>query len=301
MNPLLSLQQFPAFSAIRPEHVAPAISSLLGQCRETLQRVSATAVDPTWQNVVVPLQEAHRALSRSWSCVGNLNAVMNSPEIRAAHQEQLPKITAYFTEVAQNEALYAKYKAIRQSKEFSTLTAAQKKLLDNELRDFVLGGAELKGPARARFAAIAETLSTLSAKFSDNVLDAMNAWSVTVDESRVAGIPADVLTTAAEKAKAKGSSGYLFSLHMPSYLPVMQYAKDRALREQLYRAFTSRASDQFKVDDAINAQWDNAPLIAQILALKDFRRSFARSKNGANPLGSDPILARSRGAGETIR
>jgi oligopeptidase A len=269
MNPLLSLQQFPAFSAIRPEHVAPAISSLLGQCRETLHRVSAPAVDPTWQNVVVPLQEAHRALSRAWSCVGNLNAVMNSPEIRAAHQEQLPKITAYFTEVAQNEALYAKYKAIRQSKEFSALTAAQKKLLDNELRDFVLGGAELQGPARARFAAIAETLSTLSAKFSDNVLDAMNAWSVTVDERRVAGIPADVLTTAAEKAKAKGSSGYLFSLHMPSYLPVMQYAKDRALREQLYRAFTTRASDQFKVDDTINAQWDNAPLIAQILALKD--------------------------------
>jgi oligopeptidase A len=281
MNPLLSPQHFPAFSAIQPEHVEPAISTLLGRCRETLVHVSAPQVKPTWQNVVVPLQEAHRTLSRAWSCVGNLNAVTNSPEIRAAHQEQLPKITAYFTEVAQNEALYAKYKAIRESDEFNTLSTAQKKLLKNELRDFVLGGAELQGSARARFAAIAETLATLSAQFSDNVLDAMNAWSVTVDASRVAGIPADVLTTAAEKAKAKDSVGYLFSLHMPSYLPVMQYAQDRSLREQLYRAFTARASDQFKVGDAVNAQWDNAPLIAQILALKEEEAKLLGYKNFA--------------------
>jgi oligopeptidase A len=269
MNPLLTLGHFPQFSAIRPEHVAPAITQLLARCRETLAAISAPQVLANWANVITPLQEAHRSLNRAWSCVGNLNAVMNSPEIRAAHQEQLPKITAYFTEVAQNEALYAKYKAIRNGSDYATLSAAQKKLLDNELRDFVLGGAELIGADRTRFAAIAEELSTLSAKFSDNVLDAMNAWSVTVDASRVAGVPEDVLATAAEKAKAKGEAGYTFSLHMPSYMPVMQYGKDRALREQLYRAFSTRASDQFVVENGEHKlEWDNAPLVAKILALK---------------------------------
>ncbi len=265
MNPLLTLGHFPQFSAMRPEHVEPAITALLARCRDTLQQVASPPVLPTWEAVVAPLQHAHRNLNRAWSCVGHLNAVMNSPDIRAAHQAQLPKITAYFTEVAQNAALYAKYKSIHAGKEYANLTAAQKKLLDNELRDFVLGGAELQGAARARFADIAQSLSTLSAAFSDHVLDAMNAWSVTVDDSRVAGIPDDALVAAAEKAKTKGEPGYVFSLHMPSYLPVMQYAHDRALREEMYRAFSSRASDQFSPP---NPAWDNAPLIAQILALR---------------------------------
>ncbi len=265
MNPLLSLGHFPAFTAIKAEHITPAVTQLLADCRATLAAVTAEHVHARFAEVIEPLQLAHRALSRAWACVGHLNAVMNSPALRDAYQAELPKITAYFTEVAQNEALYAKYKAIAASPERATFTPAQEKLLKNELRDFVLGGAELQGVARTRYAEIAETLSTISSKFSDNVLDTMNAWSVNVDASRIGGLPADVVTAAQEKAHARGETGYTFTLHQPSLMPVLQYAQDRGLRETLYRAHVSRASDAFPMD---KPEWDNAALIAQILALR---------------------------------
>ncbi len=278
MNPLLTLGHFPAFSAISPAHVAPAVTAHLQTCRDVLAQVSAPQTPATWDCVIAPLQAAHVTLGRAWSCVGHLNAVKNSPELRAAHQEQLPLITAYFTEVAQNEALYAKYKAIRTGGDYATLTPAQKKLLGNELRDFVLGGAELQGEARTRFAAIALELSTISAKFSDNVLDAVNAWSINVDASRVDGLPDDVKQAAAEKAIARNETEFTFTLHQPSLMPVLQYAKDRALREAIYHAHVTRASDQFPL---AKPEWDNAPLIAQILALRAEESTLLGYKNFA--------------------
>jgi oligopeptidase A len=265
MNPLINLPHFPEFSAMKAEHVVPAIDHHLAACRATLDAVTQSAAPATWESVISPLQNAHSALSRAWSCVGHLNAVVNSPEIRAAHQTQLPKITDYFTSVSQNEALYAKYKALRSGSSYAQYTPAQKKLLDNELRDFVLGGAELVGAARERFAAISSELSTLSAKFDDNVLDCMNAWSITVDATRMAGLPDDVKQAAAQKAQARGESGFTFTLHQPSLMPVLQYADDRDLRKTLYRAHVTRASALFPNG---KSEWDNAPLIAKILALR---------------------------------
>jgi oligopeptidase A len=265
MNPLIELSHFPPFSAISAVHVEPAMAHHLAQCRKTLSEVTQSTAAPTWTNVVSPLQNAHHRLTRAWACVSHLNGVLNSPELREAYQSQLPLITEYFTEVSQNEALYAKYKALKSSADYAQLPAAQKKLLENELRDFVLGGAELQGAARNRFAEISKELSTLSAKFEDNVLDAMNAWFITVDASRVAGLPQDVVQAAAEKARARNEAGYTFTLHQPSLTPVLQYADDRALRKTMYLAHVTRASDQFPIQ---KPEWDNAPLIAKILALR---------------------------------
>jgi oligopeptidase A len=265
-NPLLSKDLFPAFSSVRPEHVEPAISTLLAQCRATLAQVSAPDTPPRWDTLVEPLHIAHRQLARAFSVVSHLNAVVNTPALRDAYQEQLPKVTGYYTEVSQNEALYAKYKALQESAGYSGLSAAQKKLVSNELRDFVLGGAELEGAARQRFAAIQEGLASLAATFDNHVLDSMNAWSVNVDASRIGGIPADALSVAAAKAQALGQTGYTFTLHMPSYQPVMAYAKDRALRETLYRAYVTRAS---ALSDLGKPEWDNAPVMCKQLALRE--------------------------------
>ncbi len=266
LNPLLSKDRFPAFSSVQPEHVAPAIASLLEHCRATLAQVSAPATPVHWDTLVEPLQIAHRGLGRAWSVVNHLNAVVNTSALRDAYQEQLPKVTAYYTEVSQNEALYAKYKALRDCAAYASLGAEQQKFIQNELRDFVLGGAELKGDARARFAAIQEELASLAASFEDHVLDTMNAWSVNVDASRIAGIPADALSVAAAKAQAQGKTGYTFTLHMPSYQPVMAYATDRALRETLYRAYVTRAS---ALSDLDKPEWDNAPIMCRLLALRE--------------------------------
>jgi oligopeptidase A len=271
MNPLISLAAFPAFSSISAEHVAPAISALLARCRETLTGVCEPSVPATWEAVITPLQKTHRELSRAWACVGHLHAVVDTPALRAAYEDQLPKITSYFTEVAQNAALYAKYKSIRAGAQYDSLSAAQKKLLDNELRDFVLGGAELKGREQQRFAAIVEELASLSATFDNNVLDTMNAWSVTVDASRILGLPEHAKAAAAEKARANGHVGFTFTLHQPSLMPVLQYADDRALRETLYRAHVSRASDASPLQ---RPEWDNAGNIETILALRAEKASL---------------------------
>ena len=260
-NPLLDFSGLPRFNEIRAAHITPAVDSLLSEGRAAIALAEKAA--PTWEAFVAPLEDANERIGRAWGQVAHLHAVMDSPELREAYNANLPKISQYFTELGQNEALFAKYKALRAAREFDPLGMARKRIVENALRDFRLGGAELPPEKKKRYAAIQEELSKPSAKFSENVLDATNAFSIVVDASRTAGIPADVLQAAREAAQKDGREGFKFTLHAPSYMPVMQYAEDRALRETLYRESTTRASEFGK------PEWDNTPLIARIVALRN--------------------------------
>jgi oligopeptidase A len=264
-NPLLDFSGLPQFERIKPEHVAPAIEQLLADGRATT--AAALSAKPTWDDFVGPLEDANERIARAWGQVAHLHAVMDNPPLREAYNANLPKVTQYWTELGQNQALFEKYKALHESSEFSALSAARKKIIENALRDFRLGGAELPADKKRRYAAIQEELSALSAKFSENLLDATNAYSIVVDKSRISGIPDDVLQAAREAAekdekRTDGKPRWKFTLHAPSYLPVMQYADDRKLRETLYHASATRASEFGK------PEWDNAPLIAKIVPLR---------------------------------
>lgn len=267
MNPLLDFSGLPRFTSVRAEHVQPAIEQLIAEGRAAVEAAVAETTPPTWDNFVRPLDDAGERLSRAWGQVSHLNAVMNSPELRDAYNAMLPVLTQYYTELGQDERLYTKYKAIGASSEYSQLSAAQKKTLENELRDFRLSGAELPEAEKARFKALQEELSTLSSRFNDNVLDATNDFALYVqDEQQLAGLPDDVKQVAKEAAEKDGKPGWKLTLHMPCYLPVMQYADHRPLREQLYRAYVTRASDQSLADRA--KDWDNTANIRNLLKLR---------------------------------
>ena len=260
-NPLLDFSGLPRFSAIVPEHVGPAVERLLDEARIAMR--AAEQAPATWQDFVQPLESATERLSRAWGQVEHLHAVMDSPALREAYNASLPKVTQFWTELGQNQQLFEKYRALKAAPAFAQFVPARKKLVENALRDFRLGGAELAAELKPRFGAIQEELASLSAKFSENVLDATNAYSISIeDEKRLAGIPADDLQAAREAAQKDGKPGWKFTLHMPSYFPVLQYAEDRALRETLYRESATRASEFGKAD------WDNTPLIARILKLR---------------------------------
>jgi oligopeptidase A len=265
VNPLLDFSGLPCFDRIRPEHVGPAIDALLAAA--TAAVAVSTQASATWEAFVAPLEDANERLSRAWGQVAHLHAVMDSPPLREAYNASLPKISQYWTELGQNQALFQKYRELAGSESFASLSRARKKIVENALRDFRLGGAELPPEKKKIYAAIQEELAKLSAKFSENVLDATNAFSIVVDESRISGIPGDVLQAAREAAEKERKRGWKFTLHAPSYLPVMQYADDRALRETLYRENATRASEFGKPD------WDNTSLIARIVSL---RREIAR-------------------------
>ena len=263
MNPLLDFSGLPRFAEIKPEHVAPAVEQLLAENRALVARLLADTAAPTWDSFMQPLDDANERMSRAWGQVGHLNAVMNSFELREVYNANLPKITQYYAELGQNLELFNKVKTIRNGAEFATLNTARQKIIENELRDFRLGGAELPEDKKARFLAIQEELSTLCSRFSDNVLDATNAYSWLVeDEAELSGIPADERQVAAEAAQEAGKTGWLFTLKAPSYGPLMQYADNRALRERMYRAYVTRASESGK------PELDNTPLMAQILKLR---------------------------------
>jgi oligopeptidase A len=259
-NPLLDFSGLPRFAELKPEHVAPAIDRLLADGREAIDQ--ALAAPTTWERFVAPLEDANERIGRAWGQVAHLHAVMDSPELRDAYNANLPKITKYWTELGQNERLFEKYRQLAATPEFSALSPARRKIVENALRDFRLGGAELPADRKARYAAIQEELAALSAKFSENLLDATNAFSIVVDDKRIAGIPADVLQAAQEAARKDGQHGWKFTLHAPSYLPAMQYADDRKLRETLYRESATRASEFGK------PEWDNTALIARIVELR---------------------------------
>jgi len=260
-NPLLDFSGLPRFAAIRPEHVAPAIDALLAEARAARERTAAAPA--TWEDFVAPVEDANEKLGRAWGQVAHLHAVMDTPPLREAYNASLPKITQYWTELGQDTARFEKYKALAASPGYAALSPARRKVIENTLRDFRLGGAELPADKKPRYAAIQEELAALSAKFSENVLDATNAYALFVeDEKRLAGIPADVRQAARAAAQKDGKDGWKFTLHMPSYWPVMQYAEDRALRETLYRESATRASEFGK------PEWDNTALIARMLRLR---------------------------------
>src|SRR5438067_2307552 len=265
LNPLVDFSGLPRFGELKPEHVAPAVDALLAEGRATIERALGAPV--SWDSFVAPLEDANERIGRAWGQVAHLHAVLDSPELREAYNANLPKLTQYWTDLGQNQALFDKYKSLADSPEYPTLSTARRRIVDNALRDFRLGGAELPTDKKTRFAAIQEELARAGSRFSENLLDATKAFSIVVDEKRIGGIPPDVLDAAREAAEKDGKSGWKFTLHAPSYMPVMQYASDRALRETLYRESVTRASEFGK------PEWDNTPLITRIVEL---RRELAR-------------------------
>jgi oligopeptidase A len=263
MNPLLDFSGLPRFAEIKPEHVAPAIDQLLVENRALIARLLSDSAPPTWQDFIVPMEDANERLSRAWGPVGHLNAVMNSPELREVYNATLPAITQYYAELGQNLALFEKFKALRNSPEFAGLSAARKKIIENELRDFRLGGAELPEDKKKRYLEIQERLAELSSRFSDNLLDATNDYTLVIeDKNELRGLPEDVLQAAQESAQEVGKKGWLFTLKAPSYMPVLQFADNRTLRETMYRAYGTRASEFGKAD------WDNTALMDEIVRLR---------------------------------
>lgn len=265
-NTLLDFSGLPRFDAITPTDVQPAINLLLANNRALVERLTSDEIPATWSTFAAPLADEIEQLSRAWGIVGHLHSVNDIPEWREAYNGMLPEVSRFFAELGQNLKLFAKYKAIRESggsTGFATLTPAQRKIVDNEIRDFRLSGAELPEDQKPRFQAISEELASLSAKFSENLLDATNAFAQFVtDEARLAGLPDDVRQAAHEAAEKDGQPGWKFTLHMPSYLPVMQYAEDRELRAAMYRAYATRAAEFGPTE------LDNTPLIRKILELR---------------------------------
>jgi oligopeptidase A len=267
-NPLLDFSALPRFSEIRAAHVAPAVGTLVTEGNATIERLAAADAPPTWENFVEPLDDANERLSRAWSQVSHLNAVMNAPDLRDAYNAALPKVTQFFAAQGQDQRLHAGFKALRASPEFGKYSPARQRYIENQLRDFRLGGAELPPPQKARFLAVQEEMAKLASRFQDNLLDATNAFGLYVtDEKELSGIPQDVCETAREAARKEGREGWKLTLHMPCFQPVMQYADHPDVREKMYRAFYTRASDLTK------PEWDNSAVIRQLLEL---RRAAAR-------------------------
>lgn len=262
-NPLLDFSGLPQFDRIQPEHITPALDTLIQQGKQTIEQLAISDAAPTWQNFAEPLEQIEEKLSRAWSQVGHMNAVVNSPALREAYNDNLPKLTDFYSDLAQDERLYNKFKALKASREYASLTQAQKKIIDNEIRDFKLGGAELPPAQKQRFKQIQEQLSKLTTKFEENIMDTVDAFQhIEADTAHLSGIPQDALAAAKQAAETVGQSGYLFTLHFPSYMPVLQYADHRPLRESLYRAYATRASELGE------AKWDNSGLMQEILALR---------------------------------
>ena len=263
-NPLLDRTALPQFSAIKPEHVVPAIDQLLARNR---QRIAECVEQPLldWHRLVGEIEQLNDELAQAWSPVSHLNAVANTDEIREAYNACLPKLSEYFTELGQHEALFKAYEQFSQSDAFESLTAAQKKVITNSLRDFRLAGIGLPDAQQKRYAELQLKLSELTTKFSENVLDATQSWQKWVtDEAQLAGLPDHVLAAAKHAAAEAEKEGWLLTLDFPVYYAVMLQADNRALREEFYTAFATRASDQGED----NGEWDNSGLIDQILTLR---------------------------------
>lgn len=274
-NPLLDFTGLPRFGDIQTEHIAPAVEQLIADARAAVQAAEALA-SPTWATLVDPLDDATERLSRAWGQVGHLQAVVNTPALREAYNSNLPKISQFWSELGQNQALFQQYQALADSPAAAALTPARRKILENTLRDFRLGGAALADEQKVRFAAIREALSSLNAKFSQNVLDATDAFAYYVtDEADLAGLPADVIAVARAQAESENQPGWKLTLHMPCYLPVQQYAQNRGLREKLYHAYTTRASEFGQPEH------DNTALINEILALRNEMAALLGMRNYA--------------------
>ncbi|MDH0349031.1 oligopeptidase A [Aeromonas dhakensis] len=275
-NPLLIMDSLPPFSQIQPDQVQPAVTQAIADCKQKISDVLAQREPHTWDSLIAPLEEVNDRLSRIWSPVSHLNSVLNSEALREAHDACLPLLSEFQTYVGQHEGLYQAYLALSESDDFPLLSAAQRKEIQNTLRDFRLSGIGLPAEAQQRYGEIQARLSELASRFSNNVLDATQGWSKLVtDEAELAGLPASAQAAARQLAELKGKEGWLFTLDIPSYLPVMMYADNRALRAELYEAFTTRASDQ-----GPNAgKWDNSAIMTELLTL---RRELAQLLGFAN-------------------
>ena len=261
MNPLLDFSSLPRFEAITAEHVAPAISQLLTENRALVAQLADAPA--TWAGCVAPLIDGGERLSRAWGIVGHLHSVNDIPPWREAYNAMLPEVTRFYSELGQNLAIFVKFKALRESPEYAALNQAQRRIVDNDIRDFRLSGAELPEAEKPRFQQIQEELAETESKFSENLLDATNAYGEYVtDEAPLAGIPEDERQAAASAAEKEGKPGWKFTLRAPSYQPVMQYADNRELRARMYRAYATRASELGQ------PELDNSALIEKILALR---------------------------------
>lgn len=284
-NPLLDFTDLPLFDAIRPEHVAPAMDVLLAQADAALEQVTAPDFPADWKAIAATLDVATERLYSAWGAVSHLNSVADTPALRAAYNESLPKVTEFGTRLGSDERLYAKYKAMDPAR----LTAEQARARHNALQGFVLGGAELQGEAKARFAAIQERQAELAQKFSENALDATDAFALYLPTADLDGLPDDVLQATAAAAKADGQDGHKLTLKMPVYLPVMQFARRSEVREQLYRAYVTRASDQAQGDAA---RFDNTAVMTELLALRQEEAALLGHRHFAD-VSLVPKMARS--------
>lgn len=266
-NPLLDFSDLPRFDLIQPEHVKPAITQLLADGRALVDRLTADSTPATWTDFAGALSDGLEGFGRAWGVVGHLHSVNDVPAWREAYNEMLPEVSRFYTELGQNLKLFDKYRALKQSPEYATLSAERRKIVDNEIRDFRLGGAELPEDQKPRFQAIMEELSQLSAKFSENILDATNAFAeIVTDEALLAGLPDYARDAAREAAEKAGVEGWKFTLHAPSYGPLMQYADNRELRARMYRAYATRAAE---IDNGYSKpEWDNGPIMKRLLELK---------------------------------
>lgn len=264
-NPLLEDTTLPAFSKIKPEHVEPALNQVLDQAKHTVDDLLLHIQQATWETLVLPMEALDASIDRVWSPVSHLNSVMNSEELRVAYNACLPKLSEFGTELGQNEHLYKAYKMLAESAAYNELDVAQKKVIDNALRDFRLSGVELSQEKRDRFKQISQKLTELTAKFEENLMDATHAWKKHItDESLLAGLPESTKDMAAQFAQREELEGWLFTLDFPSYMPVMSYADDRDFREEMYTAFATKASDQ-----GPNAgKWNNTQVMNDILTLR---------------------------------
>jgi len=275
-NPLLTMDSLPPFSQIQPDQVQAAVMQAIADCKQKIEDVLAQRDLHTWDSLIAPLEEVNDRLARIWSPVSHLNSVLNSEALRAAHDACLPLLSEFQTYVGQHEGLYQAYRELAESDDFPLLSGAQRKEILNTLRDFRLSGIGLPTEAQQRYGEIQARLSELASRFSNNVLDATQGWSKLVtDEAELAGLPQSAQAAARQLAELKGKEGWLFTLDIPSYLPVMMYADNRALRAELYEAFTTRASDQ-----GPNAgKWDNSAIMSELLTL---RRELAQLLGFAN-------------------
>ncbi|HBH35277.1 MAG TPA: oligopeptidase A [Gammaproteobacteria bacterium] len=262
-NPLLGDFTLPPFSGIKPEHVEPAIDHLLQLNRDGVEQLLNTIEQPDWKNFVEPIEMLDDRLNRAWSPVSHMNSVINSDELRDAYNACLPKLAAYATEMGQNQRLFKAYQLVLESD--AALDRAQRKMLQNVVRDFHLSGVGLPPEKKGRFKEISEKLSTLTSKFEQNLLDATNAWTKLItDVEQLAGLPQSALDLAKQQAEQRDLEGWLLTLDFPSYYPVMTYADDRSLRYEVYRAYVTRASDQGVSD----VKWDNSAVMEELLALR---------------------------------
>jgi oligopeptidase A len=264
-NPLLDFTGLPPFSKIEPQHIEPAIDSILAENRRQIESLVSQTKTYTWDNFILPFEHLDDRLSRAWAAVNHMNSVVNTEELRAAYNACLPKLSEYSTELGQHDGIYQAIKAIAESPAFNTYDKAQQKVIKNMLRDFRLSGIDLDAEKKLRYKEIQQELAKLTTKFEENVLDATFGWNKPIeDESRLSGLPESARAMARQTAERDGKKGWVFTLEFPSYYSVMSYADDRELRREMYAAYVTRASEQGPNPN----KWDNTEVMKKILVLR---------------------------------